>query len=90
MLAADHGAKKAGDTEVLTATKLKSGLEVKMTSLSPVSVSWNKITNESGTVGTNKSPQTGDDQNIVPYIFLMLGSLLGITYLVYRRREMNK
>lgn len=91
MLADDYGNKKAGDTEVLSATKLKSGLEVKMTSLSPVSVSWNKITNESGTVGTaNKSPQTGDDQTVAPYIFLMLGSLLGITYLIYRRKELNK
>ena len=93
MLAADHGDKKAGDTELLTATKLKSGLEVKMTSLSPVSVSWNKITNDSGTVGTstsNKSPQTGDDQTTAPYILLMLGSLLGITYLIYRRKELNK
>ncbi|MBQ6810529.1 MAG: LPXTG cell wall anchor domain-containing protein, partial [Firmicutes bacterium] len=93
MLAADAGNKKAGDTEVLSATKLRSGLEVKMTSLSPVSVSWNKITNESGTVGTstsNKSPQTGDDQTTAPYILLMLGSLLGITYLIYRRKELNK
>lgn len=92
MLSADEGNKKAGDTEVLSATKLKSGLEVKMTSLSPVSVSWNKITNDNGTVGTatNKSPQTGDDQTVVPYILLMLGSLLGITYLIYRRKELNK
>ncbi len=87
----------AGEIEYPKASKIDSGVQFKVTSLSPLAIGWKEIkADKPGTNGTtnntnsttpnkSRSPQTGDENAVMLYVLLMVLGAAGVGFTMKRR-----